>query len=184
MVPLQVQALLQQVRCLKQTEGNLRQRIAELQTQASQSPSAGQRGGQAKPSMTRVPQPGQLAAQQAALAAGQGRAPSPLTLPPAVATLHCTNEPVQQSRSEAPVPCHGHLCAVRGVCSRLRTTDPAPDGCHAQHICNTDSPANCSCASGWPAAAYAAARRHQMPAAAGAEGAGCRHIKAAQAAQS
>ena len=49
MVPLQVQALLQQVGCLKQTEGNLCQRIAELQAQASQSPSAWHCAGSVEP---------------------------------------------------------------------------------------------------------------------------------------
>ena len=40
MLAVQVQALLQQVRSLKRPEGNLCQRIAELQAQVSQSPSA------------------------------------------------------------------------------------------------------------------------------------------------
>ena len=44
-----MQALLLQVGCLKQTEGNLCQRIAELQAQASQSPSAWHCAGSVEP---------------------------------------------------------------------------------------------------------------------------------------
>ncbi len=102
MVPLQVQALLQQVRCLKQTEGNLRQRIAELQTQASQSRSARQRAGSEASMAESLSLASSLHSRQPLQ---QGRAePQSPHFAPSCGTLHCTSEPVQQSRSEAQSP--------------------------------------------------------------------------------
>lgn len=99
MMPLQVQALLQQVRCLKQTEGKLCQRIAELQSQASQSPSAWHRAG-SEASLTQSLSLASSLHSRQPLQQGRAEPQSP-HFAPSCANLHCSNEPVQHSRSEA-----------------------------------------------------------------------------------
>ena len=97
-----MQALLQQVRCLKQTEGDLCQRVAELQAQASPSPSA---CGHVSSEASLAKSLSLASSLHSRQPVQQGRAESQSPhFAPSCGTLQGSNEPVQQSRSEPHSP--------------------------------------------------------------------------------
>ena len=99
MLPLQVQALLQQVGCLKQTEADLCCRIRELQAQDS---SAWHHAG-SEASMAKSLSLASSLHNRQPLQQGRAESQSSRSAPSCDAS-HCNREPVQQDRSEPQSP--------------------------------------------------------------------------------
>ena len=114
--------------CPKQTEGDPRQRIAEPQVQASQSPPALHCMG-SKASTAKSPSLASLLHSRQPLQQGRAEARSPRS-GPSCGTSHCSKEPGLQNRS---MPQSLTSLQPEGFCSRLHTANPAPDGCHVHH---------------------------------------------------
>ena len=99
MLSLQVQALLHQVGCLKQTEADLCHRIRELQAQDS---SAWHHAG-SEASMAKSLSLASSLQNRQPLQQGRAESQSPRSAP-SCGTSHCSREPVQQDRPEPQSP--------------------------------------------------------------------------------